>query len=116
MSYKEIVRKLRKNQTESEKIIWEIVRNRKLKGQKFLRQHPIIFPYEGRKRFFVADFYCAKRNLVVEIDGKVHDDQQERDKFREHLIEKIGMKVIRFKNEEVEHDLENVIRTLESYL
>ena len=69
---KQTVRDLRKNQTLSEVKIWKAVRNRKLKGKKFLRQHPIRFNMDGRKRFFIADFYCHEKNLVVEIDGKIH--------------------------------------------
>jgi very-short-patch-repair endonuclease len=112
---KECVRRLRRNQTECEKVIWELVRNRRFKGQKFLRQHPIIFEFEGQERFFVADFYCAKKKLVVEIDGKIHEHQIERDRYREHIIEQLGMTVIRFTNEEVQKDLEGVVRKLERY-
>jgi very-short-patch-repair endonuclease len=73
------VQKLRKNQTETEKVIWGIVRNRRLNGHKFLRQHSIRFNYYGKVLFFVADFYSAKLKLVIEIDGKIHENQQEYD-------------------------------------
>jgi very-short-patch-repair endonuclease len=113
---KERVRQLRKNQTEAEKIIWELVRNRHIKGQKFLRQHPIVFEYEDQERFFVADFYCAHKRLVVEIDDKIHEHQVEHDRLRDYLIQMMGMTVIRLTNDDVQHDLEGVLRKLESFL
>jgi very-short-patch-repair endonuclease len=113
---RERVRQLRKNQTDSEEVIWELVRNRQIKGQKFLRQHPILFEYDGKKRFFVADFYCAKKKLIVEIDGKIHEQQADHDRFRDYLVERLGMTVIQFTNEEVEYNLAGVFRKLEHYL
>lgn len=71
---KNIVRKLRKNQTESENVLRDELRNRKLDGHKFLRHHAII--YENNKHnffFFAPDFYCAEYKLAVELDGKIHD-------------------------------------------
>jgi len=58
---KNTARELRKNQTESEGIFWEVVRNRKLFGKKFLRQHPVQLKFMGKKRFFIGDFYCAEK-------------------------------------------------------
>jgi very-short-patch-repair endonuclease len=110
------VRELRKKQTETEKIIWELVRNRHIKGQKFLRQHPFVFEYENRKRLFVADFYCAEKHLVVEIDGKIHENQKEHDRLRDYLMQEMDLTVMRFTNNEVQHDLEGVLRKLESVL
>jgi very-short-patch-repair endonuclease len=66
-------RELRKNQTESEKIFWELVRGRKLSGIKFLRQYPITYSVYQKPYFFFADFYCAKSKLIIEIDGSIHD-------------------------------------------
>jgi very-short-patch-repair endonuclease len=66
---KEITRTLRRAQTPSEKIFWEAVRNRRVKGKKFIRQFAIPFEYDGLKRFFIADFYCSESRLVVELDG-----------------------------------------------
>lgn len=88
---KEFCRELRKNQTSAEKVFWETVRDRRLFGRKFYRQHPIFIPDYERDSFFVADFYCHERKLVVEIDGKVHDFQQDYDAMRTHLINKRGL-------------------------
>ncbi|MFQ5638388.1 MAG: endonuclease domain-containing protein [bacterium] len=113
---KQTVRNLRKNQTKSETIIWQAVRNRNLNGKKFLRQHPIRFEMDGGKRFFVADFYCHEKKLVVEIDGKIHLRQKDYDELRTQIINALGMKVIRFRNEEVEENLEQVLERLRQHL
>ena len=113
-SMREAVRLLRKRQTESERIFWECVRNRKL-GVKFLRQFAIPFTYEGKKRYFVADFYCSEKKLVVEIDGGIHKEQEEYDRLRSYIINQLGIKVIRFRNEELK-DMESVIMHLKKHL
>jgi very-short-patch-repair endonuclease len=97
------VRQLRKNQTESETIVWNLVRNRQINGRKYFRQYPIQFKYNNEKRFFVADFYCAEIKLVLEIDGKIHEQQHEYDEMRTYIINQLGIKVIRISNEEVNY-------------
>jgi very-short-patch-repair endonuclease len=107
---KTTVRQLRKNQTESEATVWSLVRNRQINGRKFFRQYPIQFEYNNEKRFFVADFYCAEIKLVLEIDGKIHEQQREYDEMRTYIINQLGIKVIRFSNEEVKHTDEFIER------
>lgn len=104
----ELCRKLRKEQTTAEKLLWDCLRARRLNGLKFRRQHPL-----GR---YIADFYCAERRLVVELEGKVHDikDQQEYDKIRRETIEAMGLTVLRFKNEEVLENIERVLAHITS--
>jgi very-short-patch-repair endonuclease len=101
------VRELRQKQTDSEKLIWEMVRNRKLDGKKFLRQHPIIYSYYKRPLYFVADFYCAEANLILEIDGMIHELQQEYDQQRDFVLKQRGLRVLRIKNDELK-DLDHV--------
>ena len=113
---KDTVRSLRKHSTEAEQKFWHAVRNRKIDGYKFLRQHPIQCTFDGYKRFFIADFYCAKRKLIVEIDGLIHKKQKDYDELRTYIIERFGMKVIRFKNYEIEKDINRVIRSLKKEL
>ncbi|MCI0707996.1 MAG: endonuclease domain-containing protein [Ignavibacteriae bacterium] len=113
---KQIARELRKNMTEAERILWEELRDRKLLGKKFLRQHPLLCLNEGRPTFFIADFYCYERKLVVELDGRIHERQKEHDELRTHLINNKGIRVVRFKNEEVERRLTDVLKQLEKYL
>lgn len=109
---KQICRELRKNQKNAEKIFWEAVRNRKFMGLKFNRQYPIFFDYIGKKAFYVADFFCFEKRAVVEIDGKIHDYQKDRDKLRTFIIDMRGIEVVRFRNEEVENDIEEVLERL----
>ncbi len=99
---KQLTRDLRKRQTVAEQTLWRELRQRELLGKKFLRQHPIFFDYQGRDAFFIADFYCHEHRLVIEIDGKSHEYQKEYDEFRTHIINAKGIRVVRFKNEEIE--------------
>lgn len=110
----EIVRVLRQLQTPEEKELWEMLRNRKLKRLKFLRQHPIIYSHtQGRPQFFVADFYCAEKKLVIELDGKVHDFQKDYDANRDSILNRLGLQVLRIKNEEL-NDIHSVLKRITS--
>jgi very-short-patch-repair endonuclease len=98
----ELARELRKNQTEAEKILWRQLRGRKLSGYKFLRQHPIVYNSSNEKLyFFIADFYCAEANLIVELDGKIHEYNKEYDEQRDLIIKGKGINMVRIKNEEL---------------
>ena len=101
---------LRKNMTETEKILWCALRRKNLKGYRFRRQHPIDR--------FIVDFYCHKAKLVVEVDGKIHNkvQQKEYDVGRSVELEKFGLKVIRFTNDEVKSNLHEVISQIERQL
>ena len=100
----EVCRNLRRRQTDAEKLLWECLGRKRLKGLKFRRQHPI-----GR---YIADFYCPEAHLAVELDGSIHQvkDQKEYDRIRQEAIEMRGIRVVRLKNEEVEKDIDSVIR------
>lgn len=92
--------------TPSEKIMWDILRRKKLSGYKFLRQHPVFYRIEkDRVEFFIADFYCAELKLVIEIDGPVHDMRDQYDKERDMKLESKGIFVVRIKNEEFDNTL-----------
>lgn len=101
---------LRANMTEAENILWNRLRKNQLNGYKFRRQHPIDT--------FIADFYCHAGQLVVEIDGKIHQDKtiKEYDEGRTYEIEHLGIKVIRFSNEEIKNNIEKVIERIKSFL
>ena len=107
---------LRKNSTKAEKIFWEIVRNRRFLGKKFYRQYPIFFDSNGKESFFITDFYCHENKIVIELDGKIHDYQKENDELRTEIINMNGIKVIRFKNNEVENSVDEVLSVLEKVL
>ena len=103
-------RNLRKQQTQAEKILWSHLKNGFPFGFKFRRQHPI--------QNFIADFYCHKAGLIIEVDGKVHEgiEQRKYDHGRTYELQEIGLKVIRFRNEEVEENIGFVLDTIKSYL
>jgi len=105
-------RELRKNATIAEQIFWERVRNRKFLGLKFNRQFPIFFDLLGKETFYIADFYCHEKWLVVELDGKTHDYKKKQDTLRTEIINEKGLKVVRFKNNEVETNCGRVIEKL----
>lgn len=97
-------RSLRQEMTPAETRLWQHLRNRSLAGLKFRRQQPL-----GP---FIADFYCAEHRLIVELDGAVHDQQQERDAARTEYFEQHGYRVIRFRNEEVMVNLDSVLAAI----
>ena len=110
MKYPEILkyaRELRKNQTSAEAFFWEKVRNRRFLGKKFTRQFIIEYEIQqNNSRFFIADFHCHEKRLIIEIDGDIHNlpDQKEYDQIREEILEEMGLTVIRFRNKEVLND------------
>ena len=97
---KDLSRRNRKNPTEAEKKIWEEVLRNKKTGYLFLRQKPI-----GR---FILDFYCSKVNLAIEIDGNSHDQKKGRDELRDKYLKQIGIKTLRFTNDQVQKEIEKV--------
>ncbi|HYG14906.1 MAG TPA: endonuclease domain-containing protein [Bacteroidia bacterium] len=100
---------LRLNTTDAEQLVWEHLSNNKL-GVRFRRQHPI--------QNFIADFYCHKAKLVVEIDGSIHnlEENAEYDKGREFELRSLNLKILRFTNSEVFKDIRNVIDTIRNNL
>ena len=91
---------LRKKMTEAEKILWEVLKTKKLSGYKFRRQHPILK--------FILDFYCHESKLGIEIDGQVHNSKEQRfyDEDRTDILKEYGIKIIRFHNNEIIENLE----------
>ena len=90
---KKHARELRRNLTDSEKELWEQLRNRKLSGYKFLRQHPIIYKADCKGlNYFIADFYCHSKKAVIELDGSIHDEKEEYDQFRDEEMKLLGLK------------------------
>jgi len=106
MFYKKKIfaRNLRKESTKEEKLVWDELRNRRFLNLKFRRQHVI----EG----FVIDFYCHELRLAIEIDGGVHDKQEEYDQIRQSLIEDEGIHFIRISNVEVNEDINTLLEMI----
>ena len=113
---KKRARELRSNATHSETFLWEELRNRKLCGYKFLRQHPVVYnPYGSGVKYFVADFYCDNKKTVIELDGPIHESNLEYDQFRDTEIMNLGIHILRIKNEEL-LDIKAVLKRIETYL
>ena len=104
---KDGLREQKKKQTNSEEILWQEIKTKKL-GFKFRRQHIIDI--------FVPDFVCLEKMLIIEVDGEVHNLQKDHDKERQEYLESLGYKVIRFKNEEIENNLKNVLIKIKNIL
>jgi len=100
-------KKLRDNMTKSEKLLWTKLRNRQVLGLRFKSQHPI--------EKYIADFYCHKIKLVIEVDGGIHKlkDQHEYDINRTTDLNDLDIEVIRFTNEEVLNQIDDVIENIE---
>lgn len=103
-------RDLRQRQTDAEKIVWEMLRDRRFQNLKFRRQHPIFH--------FVADFYCHSLKLIVEVDGGHHDlpEQMVSDQERDQYFEDYSYHVIRLPNKDVLFDLQSVKKRLREYI
>ena len=101
-------RSLRKRNTQSESLLWGLLRAKQLCGLKFRREHPID-PY-------YADFACSAKMLVVEIDGDYHDHVGKEDFSREAFLRELGWDVIRFSDKEVMENVEAVARGIAKHL
>jgi very-short-patch-repair endonuclease len=98
---------LRKNMTLAELILWKKLKDKNLFKIKFRRQHPI-----GK---FIVDFYCHALKLVIEVDGEIHSlDRKDYDLGREADLKKLGISILRFKNDQVIYNMEYVLSILKS--
>ncbi len=101
-SITELARELRKNPTNGEKLLWEILRKHRLEGIKFVRQKPIIYKVDrGKSYFFIADFYCPSKKFIIELDGKIHDYQKYYDYQRDLVLKKMNLQTLRISNREL---------------
>jgi len=103
----ELAKSLRENPTEAEQVLWNHLSFINIPGVRFKRQHPILY--------FIADFYCHKAKLIIEVDGGYHSlpEQYKYDKNRDAELLDFSLKVIRFSNEQVLFDIENVLNIIE---
>ena len=96
----------RTNSTPAESRLWAKLRSKQIVGIKFRRQNGID-PY-------IVDFFCPERNLVIEVDGDVHPTRraQEKDVEQEHYLQSLGLRVIRYTNDDVLNNFEGVLLDL----
>ena len=106
----EFAKQMRSQPTEAEKIIWNCLRDKRLEGYKFRQQHIIDQ--------FIGDFVCLKEDLIIEIDGSIHQlpENSASDLVRTERLNANGFHVLRFTNEEVFGDLEKVIESIEAHI
>ncbi len=102
----ERARIFRKKPTASEDVLWQSLRRKQLGGRKFRRQQPI--------RGFIVDFFCATEQLIVEVDGLIHEQQRDADTARQEYLESHGLRFIRLTAEQVETDLPNILNVIVS--
>ena len=97
-------KRLRRNQTDVERVLWSRLRDRRLAGWKFKRQVPIDR--------FIVDFCCADAKLIVELDGGQHDQDNERDANRTKILEAMGYLVLRFWNNDLTQNIDGVLEEI----
>ncbi len=105
---RDLARRLRRDQTETERRLWTRLRARQLCGAKFRRQHP-IGPY-------IADFCCVERGLVVELDGGQHAFNVAEDSKRSEFLGDYGYRVLRFWDNEVMENIEAAVQHIANVL
>jgi very-short-patch-repair endonuclease len=103
----EFGRDLRRTMTPQEAALWRALRNRRLTGLKFRRQHPL----QGT----VLDFYCAEAALLIEVDGSYHlrDRHPEMDRVRDETLTQYGLRVLRFSNQQIDGNLGAVLAEIQ---
>lgn len=105
----ERARELRENMTLHEKLLWEKIKSNQVGGFRFKAQHPISS--------YIVDFYCHKLRLVIEIDGENHSaiGQEEYDSGRTYDLEQFGISVLRFSNDSIETNIDQVVDRIKAY-
>ena len=97
---------LRKNLTEAELVLWEVLKDKKLCGRKFRRQHSI--------EHYIADFYCTSERLIIELDGQHHFTPEGvvKDLDRDIHLAMMNIKVLRFENKEILNNLTDMLKVI----
>jgi len=106
----EYAKALRHNATDAEQLLWLQLKDKKLNGLKFRRQHA--------KSKFIADFYCHEKKLVIEVDGSIHDlpEVKENDNAKEGWFAEPGLNVIRFSNEQIITEMHKVLKEIKTHI
>jgi very-short-patch-repair endonuclease len=104
---KPLAREMRKEPTEAEDVLWQHLRGKQL-GVRFRRQHAIDC--------FIVDFYARDPRLIIEVDGSIHETQEEYDSMRQAFLESLGYRVLRFTNEQVLQDIQGVLAVIRAVL
>ena len=102
-----IARKLRKNSTLGEILLWQVIKSKKL-GYEFHRQVPIDK--------YIVDFYCHELMVAIEVDGITHNDKYDLDQDRQRKLENLGIHFLRFQEKDVRSNLEGVVLTIQEWI
>ena len=105
---KTLARKLRRDSTDAERVLWKYLRAHRMAGYKFKRQ-VVIDPY-------IVDFVCLEARLIIEADGGQHLERQEEDLIRTRYLESLGYKVMRFWNHEILSDTQAVVECIHNIM
>jgi very-short-patch-repair endonuclease len=105
---KEFARKLRKDSTFTEIMLWNYLRGKQMRGYDFDRQRPIDN--------FIVDFYCKDLLLAIEVDGESHYANPEKDKRKDKRLNELGVTVLRFDDLDVRHKLDKVVESIEKWI
>ena len=105
---KEFARKLRKDSTFTEIMVWNYLKKKQMSGYDFDRQKPIDN--------YIVDFYCKDLSLAIEIDGESHYGNTERDKKKDKRLNELGVTVLRFDDLDVRYKLDKVLETIEKWI
>ena len=107
---KVFAKELRNNSTKSEIKLWKYLKGKQMMGYDFHRQRPIDE--------YIADFFCHKLKLVIELDGFTHrfEEVMQRDVKKENKLSEFGITVLRFSDDQVINDIYNVLKVIENYI
>lgn len=105
---KALARRLRRNETDAERVLWKYLRAHRMGGYKFRRQY-VIEPY-------IVDFVCLETRLIIEADGSQHLRQEGEDRVRTEYLEALGYSVLRFWNDEILTNTQTVLESIHTCL
>jgi very-short-patch-repair endonuclease len=105
---KKLARKLRRNMTLSEVLLWNQLKQGKIQGYDFHRQKPIDN--------YIVDFFCPKLNLIIEVDGKSHQFKGEEDVVRQKKLESLGFHFLRFKDKDIKQKMNDILEIIRNYI
>ena len=105
---KQLARNLRNNSTLAEVLLWNELKQKRMRGYQFYRQKPILD--------YIVDFYCSKLDLVIEIDGISHIGEEVEDKERQSKIENLGIEFLRIPDNEVKENMDGVYQVIVEWI
>ncbi|MEZ2335948.1 endonuclease domain-containing protein [Mucilaginibacter sp. RCC_168] len=116
-SITDLCRELRQRETPAEKLLWRHLRNRALFNRMFLRQYPICVKSTfGRNFYYIPDFYCHEALLVIEADGPIHLLKKDHDKNRDEVLASLNLNILRFTNEDILNNTQQVLTKISEML